>query len=248
MNQLGSTAGGPRGSAAFATTHWSAVLGAGTDSLAASAALEELCRTYWYPLYAYVRRRGYDTHDAQDSTQEFFARLLEKNSLSAVHPRKGKFRSFLLASMNHFLAKEWRREQTQKRGGGQPAFSLDVSAAEDRYKFEPVDALDPEKIFERRWAMTLLEQTLARLRVECSESGKADLFDELKGRLAGEKRQDRYAEIAARLNLTEAAVKKAAERLRDRYAELLRMEIAQTVSEPGDVDEELRDLFRALQA
>ena len=223
------------------------VLSAGIDTPKASAALEELCRTYWYPLYAYVRRRGYDAHDAQDLTQEFFARLLEKNSLSDVHPRKGKFRSFLLGSMNNFLAKEWRRENTQKRGGGQPIFSLDAAAAEDRYKFEPADALDPEKIFERRWAMTLLEQTLARLRQECSESGKADLFNELKGMLAGEKRQHRYAEVAARLDMTEAAVKKAAERLRDRYAELLRMEIAQTVSEPGDVDEELRDLFRALQ-
>jgi RNA polymerase sigma-70 factor (ECF subfamily) len=247
MNQLDSTVGVPQGSATFLSTHWSMVLAAGTDSPAASAALEELCRTYWYPLYAYVRRLGNNPHDAQDLTQEFFARLIKEGSLGSVHPSKGKFRSFLLAAMKHFLAKEWRKENAQRRGGGQPVFSLDAAAAEGHYKLEPVDDQNPEKIFERRWAMTLLDHALAKLRLECSETGKAALFEELKGILVSGKCEHRYAEIAARLKSTEGAVKKAAERMRTRYGEILRMEIAKTVIDPAEVDEELRYLLRALQ-
>ena len=241
----------PKGSPTFATTHWSVVLTAGPDAPEAAAALEELCKTYWYPLYAYVRRKGYDAHNAQDLTQEFFARLLEDNSLRSVDPSKGKFRSFLLASMNNLLAKEWRWEQAEKRGGGRAVISLDGVAAEERYKLEPADDQSPEKIFERRWAIALLERVLARVRAECSAANKAELFDQLKGMLSGEKdQQPRYQEVAARLDMTEAAVKQAARRLRQRYGEFLRMEIAQTVSDPNnpdEIDEEIRYLFRILQ-
>lgn len=235
------------GPATFVTTHWSVVLAVGGDSPAASAALEELCRTYWYPLYAYVRRKGHDVHDAQDLTQEFFARLLRGDSLLQVHPDKGRFRSFLLAAMNHFLAKQWRRETAQKRGGGQAALSLDAAAAEDRYRLEPVDLQTPDKVFERRWAMTLLARALERLRQERKESGQAAVFDALQGLLTGEKCAQPYTQIASQLGLTEDAVKQTAKRLRQRYGELLRQEVAQTVTRPDEVDEELRHLVAAVR-
>lgn len=247
MNPPDSNLPGAHGPAVFVTTHWSLVLAAGGDSPAASAALEELCRTYWYPLYAYVRRKGHEVHDAQDLTQEFFARLLRGNSLAGVQPEKGKFRSFLLAAMNHFLAKEWRRETAQKRGGGQVVFSFDAADAEHRYQLEPVDTRTPERIYERRWAMTLLARVFERLRQERHEAGQGERFDALQGLLTGEKAAQPYAQIARRLGLTEAAVKQDAARLKQRYGQLLRLEVAQTVNRPDEVDAELRHLFAALR-
>jgi DNA-directed RNA polymerase specialized sigma24 family protein len=233
--------------AQFTATHWTVVLAArGAESSAQAQALEELCRTYWYPLYAYARRRGCKPEEAQDLTQEFFARLLEKQFLSAVDPAKGKFRSFLLAALEHLLAKEWRRENALKRGGGKIVLSLDAQEAETRYLLEPKDEMTPERIFERRWAITLLERTMARLRTECSAEGKGRLFELLKGALAGEKCASGYGAVAVELGMTEAAVKMAAHRLRQRYGELLREEIAPTVGTPEEVDEEIHYLFRAV--
>jgi len=230
----------------FVTTHWSVVLTAGrSDSTDARAALEKLCRTYWHPIYAFVRRRGYSAEDAQDLTQEFFARLLEKNWLGDVDPVKGRFRSFLLASLKHFLANEWDKARAQKRGGGQVLIPIDVKTAETSCGFEPADNVTAEKIFERRWALTLLEQVLQRLRDEYVQSGKWRLFEQLKPTLTEESRSVAYAEIATRLDMTEGAVKVAVHRLRQRYRELLRAEIADTVSSPEEVDEEIRALFAA---
>jgi RNA polymerase sigma factor (sigma-70 family) len=235
------------GAGHFTRTQWSVVLlAAEQSSPPAIEALEKLCRTYWYPLYAFVRRRGYGVADAQDLTQEFFSRLLEKRFLDSLDRTKGKFRSFLLAALEHFLAKEWRRANAQKRGGGKVIFSLDDDTAETRYASEPADALTPEKIYERRWAMTLLEQTLARLREECISSDKTRLYELLKGSFSGERNELSYAAIAAQLGTNEGAIKVAAHRLRRRYGELLREEIAQTVDNPEKIDEEVRCLFAAL--
>lgn len=237
----------PHGPAHFATTHWTVVLTAQRqDSSRAFDALSQLCQTYWYPLYAYVRRRGYDAHEAQDLTQEFFARLLEKDSLGSVAREKGKFRSFLLASMNHFLAKEWNRAHRQKRGGGCVIVSLNDDSAENRYRQEPATDLAADKLFERRWAMTLLEGAMTRLRQEFHSAGKASLFDELKVFLSGGRTDEGYAGVAARVKLTEGAVKVAVHRLRKRYGEILREEIVQTVSSPEEVEEEIRYLFQVL--
>ena len=231
--------------AAFATTHWSVVLAAGqsTDT-EASAALEQLCRTYWYPIYAYVRRRGRSPEDAQDLTQEFLARLLATHGLDNVHPNKGRFRSFLLASLNHFLANEWDKAQAQKRGGGTMAISLD--AAEKRYRGEPREEMSPERIFERQWVLTLLAQVAARLRASYEAAGNGPVFEGLQIYLTGEKGLPPYAETAGQLGLSLDAVKKAVERLRWRYGALLREEIAHTVSGPAEVDEEIRHLRAVL--
>jgi RNA polymerase sigma factor (sigma-70 family) len=240
---------GSTGSPAFEPgfqTDWLAVRAAGQSTPEAAGALEKLCRTYWYPLYAYVRRRGHDPHEAQDLTQEFFARLLASPWLQDVHPSKGRFRAFLLASMNHFLANKWRREQAQKRGGGRAVFSLDAVEAEERYRFEPIHDQSPDKVFEHGWAIALLNSVKTRLREEYAASGKRGLFEELKGVLDGEKNQRSHAETATRLGMSEAAVKKTAQRLRERYLALLRAEVAQTVKDPGEVDEEIRCLFAAL--
>jgi RNA polymerase sigma-70 factor (ECF subfamily) len=229
----------------FAPTRWSMVVAAaGGDSTNARKALEHLCETYWYPLYAFVRREGHRADDAQDLTQEFFARLLEKNWLDAVDREKGKFRSFLLAAMRHFLANEWDRTNRLKRGGGQALLSLDAESAESRYALEPVDRMTADRIYERRWALTLLEQVLARLRREFVAAGRERLFDELKPALTGEKLA--YSEIAARLNLNEGAVRVAVHRLRLRYRDLVRAEIAETVAGEDDVDAEVQHLFAAL--
>jgi len=234
--------------AQFATTHWSVVLAAGQSaSTEANQALELLCRTYWYPLYAYVRRKGYDAHVAQDLTQEFFARLLARNYLSVADRNKGKFRSFLLGCLEHFLAREWTRPHAQKRGGGQPLFSLDETDAENRYLREPAHELSAEKIFDRRWATTLLDQAMARLREECLASQKGDLFEKSQNYLSGEKGEASYADLAATLGMSEAAIKVAVHRLRQRYGELVRAEIAQTVASPKEVDEELQYLFAVLR-
>jgi RNA polymerase sigma-70 factor (ECF subfamily) len=236
----------PRPNAAFTTTHWSVVLEAARgDSSQAAEALAQLCRTYWYPLYAYVRRKGYDPHDAEDLTQEFFLRLLEKKYLTVVDRNKGKFRSFLLKSFNHFLHKEWRDAHTHKRGGRLQFLSLD-DAAEQRYLLELTHDMTAERLFDRRWAMTVLDTVMERLREECAASGKAQLFDHLKGALSGDKSQPGYAEVGASLNMTEGAVKTAMHRLRQRYAELLRAEVANTVASQEQVEEELRELIAAL--
>jgi RNA polymerase sigma-70 factor (ECF subfamily) len=232
---------------AFVTTHWSLVVSAGrNDTPRAHSALEKLCRNYWLPIYVFVRRQGHSSHDAQDLTQEFFARLLEKNFLGDADRAKGRFRSFLLAALKHFLANEWDKAKAQKRGGGQILIPIDVATAETSCGVEPADKLTAEKIFERRWALTLLEQVLRRLREEHVCDGREKLFDQLKPTLTEVSRAVRYAEIAARLGTTEGAVKVAVYRLRQRYREVLRAEIADTVASPGEVEDELRNLFAAL--
>jgi len=236
----------PNERAWFTTTHWSVVLqAAGNQSSQASEALSQLCRVYWYPLYAFVRRKGYSPHDAQDLTQEFFARLIEKNSVRAADRNKGRFRTFLLGALDHFLANEWRDARRIKRGGGKPLLSLD-DTAEERYRLEPADTATPERLYERRWALTLLEQSLARLDEECAVDGKRALFDAVKGLLAGERLPGGYSELADKLQMSEGAVMTAVHRLRRRYGELLRAGIAQTVSGPAQVESELRHLFTAL--
>ena len=231
----------------FATTHWSLVAAAGRSSSPESAkALAALCETYWYPLYAYVRRGGHSAHEAQDLTQEFFARLLARRNLRAADRQRGKFRTFLLTSLKNFLANEWRKEQAQKRGGGRASVALDFSAGETRYSLEPAHELTPERIFERRWALTLLDQAITKLRDEYAAKGNAELFEALKGSLGGEAAAAGYAELADRLDMTEGALKTAAHRLRRRCRELLRAEIAQTVAKDADIDDELRELFSAV--
>jgi len=238
----------PGTAAQFATTHWSVVLAAGQSaSPEANQALEMLCRAYWYPLYAYARRKGYDAFAAQDLTQEFFARLLAKNYLSVADRNRGKFRSFLLGSLEHFLAREWTKAHAQKRGGGQPRLSLDEMDAEKRYLLEPAHELTPEKIFDRRWATALLDQAMARLREECLASQKGNLFEKTQNYLSGEKGEASYADLAASLDMSEGAIKVAVHRLRQRYGELVRAEIAQTVASPKEVDEELHYLFAVLR-
>ena len=231
----------------FTTTHWSVVLNAqDTASPLASAALEKLCRAYWYPLYVYLRRQGEDEESAKDLTQGFFARLLEKHYLAQVHPGKGKFRSFLLAALKHFLADERDKARARKRGGGQTFVSLDDSTGEERYRLEPVESMDAEKLFERRWALTLLEQARARLREEYLESGKSSLYERLRVFESGDKTGPPYAELATALGLTEGGVKSAVSRLRQRYRELVREEVANTVDRPEDVDGEIRHLINVI--
>jgi len=231
----------------FALTHWSVVVAAGgSDSTHARTALEKLCRTYWQPIYAFVRRQGHSPHDAQDLTQEFFARLLEKKSLADVDRAKGRFRSFLLASLKHFLANEWDKARAEKRGGGQVLIPIDPHTAETSCGVDPADGVTAEKVFERRWALTLLDHVLQRLREEHVGDGKEALFEQLKLTLTEASRSVPYAEIAARLDMSEGAVKVAVHRLRQRYRELLRLEIAETVTSPAEVEEEIRALFSAL--
>ncbi|HEY9174732.1 MAG TPA: sigma-70 family RNA polymerase sigma factor [Verrucomicrobiae bacterium] len=227
-------------------TEWFTVEAATRPGPAAAEALERLCRTYWYPLYAYVRHRGHEPADAQDLTQEFFAHLLERPWLDGVHPSKGKFRSFLLASMKHFLANEWRRGQAQKRGSGRTLFSLEALAAGDLKNIEPSHHETPDRAFEHHWANAVFDQALARLRSEYTDVGKGALFDSLKGCLKADEGQSNYAEVAKQFGMSRAAVKKAAQRLRERCRVLLREELAHTVPEPGELDEELHWLFTAL--
>jgi RNA polymerase sigma-70 factor (ECF subfamily) len=227
----------------FAITRWSVVLAAGrSETVQSHAALEQLCRIYWYPLYAYVRRRGHSADDAQDLTQEFFARLLQHKWVARADRQRGRFRSFLLSAMSHFLADEWDKARAQKRGGGAPPVPLQFDTAETRYGYEPVDTTTPEQIYERRWALALLEEVLRQLRRAYEEEGKLGLFNELSACLVGERTSLPYVELAGKLGLTEGAVKSAVHRMRQRYRELLRKEIAQTVSEPGEIEEEMRYL------
>jgi RNA polymerase sigma-70 factor (ECF subfamily) len=231
----------------FRTTHWSVVLAASQgDSPHTAAALETLCRSYWPPLYTFIRRRGHSPEEAQDLTQEFFARFLKRSDLGLTSPEKGRFRSFLLAMLKNFLANEWHREQCQKRGGGQVAIALDAEPVEARYELELTDSATPENLFERHWAFTVLDQTMHRLREEYAGSGKSDLFDLLKETLSGQKRTTPRAELAARCGISVGAIDVAVHRLRRRYGELLREEIGHTVSQPGEVEEEIRHLKAVL--
>jgi RNA polymerase sigma-70 factor (ECF subfamily) len=234
--------------AAFTTTHWSVILTAtDKDPQESARALEALCRAYWPPLYAYVRRSGYERGDAQDLTQSFFARLLAKDYLSQAQLDKGRFRSFLLASLKHFLANEWDRAKALKRGGGREFISWDDPEVEARLSVELAPSRTPENAFERQWALTLLDQVFARLRDECVAAGKVELFDTLRVYLSGEKAAASYAEAGAQLSLSAGAVQVAVHRLRRRYGELLRAEIASTVERPEEVDAELRYLFTSLR-
>ncbi|NLE37726.1 MAG: sigma-70 family RNA polymerase sigma factor [Pirellulaceae bacterium] len=235
----------PRGER-FATTRWTMVLCAGGgQSPESRAALAVLCESYWFPLYAFVRRAGHSVDDAQDLTQEFFARLLAQPLLERADREKGKFRTFLLAAMKHFLADQWDRARAQKRGGGRAVVSFDAMDAEARYRLEPADDLTPERIFERQWALALLEHVLSRLESEMASDGRSPLFDALKDTLGGG-RSATHAAIAAELGMTEGAVKVAAHRLRRRYRTLLREEIAQTVAGPDEVGDEIRYLLSCL--
>jgi RNA polymerase sigma-70 factor (ECF subfamily) len=209
----------------------------------AAASLEKLCRLYWPPLYAFIRRQGESPEDAQDLTQEFFLRLLDKDYLKAVEQGKGRFRSFLLASLKHFLSNERDKARAQKRGGGHFPLPLDFSSAETHLHFQPTDNITPETIFERRWATTLLEQTLSRLRREYAAEGKEPLFEQLKTTLTEGRGTVAYSTLAVTLNISEAAVKMAVHRLRRRYRECLRAEIAQTVAAPDEIEDELRHVM-----
>jgi DNA-directed RNA polymerase specialized sigma24 family protein len=230
----------------FATTRWTVVLAAGGGSAPqAKVALEELCRTYWYPLYAYVRRQGQTRENAEDLTQAFFARFLEKNYLEGLSSHKGKFRAFLLAALKHFLANEWDRARRQKRGSGVLPLSLDWQDAEMRYQIDPADNLSPDKLFDRAWAVTLLEKVIVRLREENVSEGKIKLFEQLKPFLMAGTGAIPYGAAAVALGLSEGAVRVAVHRLRRRYRELLREEIAQTLSEPAQAEEEIQALFCA---
>ena len=231
----------------FATTRWTVVLAAGLRGAPqADVALEELCRTYWYPLYAYVRRQGHSREDAEDLTQSFFARLLDKNFLEGISSEKGKFRAFLLVAVKRFLANEWDRANRQKRGGGQSPLSLDWQEADTRYQVNPADNLSPDRLFDRAWAMATLERVITRLRDEHRAEDKAALYEQLKPFLMVGKNEIRYAQAGAALELTEGAVRVAVHRLRRRYRELLREEIVQTLSDPAQADEEMQALFSAL--
>lgn len=239
----------PRRKQHFATTCWSIVVAAGgTESDDARVAFSELCQTYWHPLYAYIRSRGYSAADAQDLTQAFFTRLFEKHSLEVADRQRGKFRSFLLASLDHFLSNELDRARAQKRGGGRLPISLDFAAGESRVNLEPAHQLTAERLFERHWALALLDTVVERLEAEYREAGKARHFESLREALAGDRDRPDYAAIGQRLDLTADAARQAAHRLRKRYRTLLREEVGRTVADPAEVDEELAALFRALGA
>jgi RNA polymerase sigma-70 factor (ECF subfamily) len=231
----------------FATTHWSVVLAAGREGESGDAALGRLCETYWEPIYFFLRGQGRSPEEAMDLTQGFLARLLERRDLGVPSPERGRFRAYLLGALRHFMLNESRRERARKRGGGAPILSLDFQAAESHFALEPADLRTPERLYERRWALATLEAVLGKLERECAEEGKSALFARLKGHLAGERQDARYGAIAADLGMTEGAVKAAAHRLRSRYRTLLRATIADTLSQPAQIDEEIRHLIAALE-
>lgn len=237
----------PSGAGRFATTQWSIILAA-SDSASTQhePALTTLCQMYWFPLYVYLRRRGYDSHQAEDYTQGFFAGILERKGLQKANPKYGKFRSFLLASLKNFLADEWDRDRAQKRGGDKKALSLDFDTAASWYEQDSAHHMSPEKLFERSWALTVLTSAMDRLKTESTVSDKQQLFDCLKIYLTAEKDAVPYKDVTVKLGMTEGAVKVAVHRLRRRYRELVRDEIAQTVTTEAQIDEEIRDLFAAL--
>src|SRR5436190_5061192 len=231
----------------FNTTHWSLVLAARGGTAEAQVALEKLCRVYWYPLYAFVRRQGRNREDAEDLIQGFFARLLERKDLETVQRERGRFRSYLLVSLKHFMLNAQLRAGAEKRGGGQPIISLDEVEAEKKFAREPVDNSTPEKIFERRWALALLDTVLERLRREHEATGRLRLFDTLRCFLSDEPAEQSQAQIGAQLGLSTGAVKQAVRRLRQRYRELLREEVANTVATAADIDDEVRHLVAVLR-
>jgi RNA polymerase sigma factor (sigma-70 family) len=230
--------------AKFRTTRWSLIAAAGGSTTERRAALHELCELYWHPVYAFVRRSGRAAPDALDLTQGFFTRILEKNDLATADPERGRFRSWLLGALRHFLANEWDRERAQKRGGGVPALSIDAVMAEGRYVHELADPLTPERLYERRWAITLLEHVVDELGQECAAAGQAARFERLKGSLVGA--EPSYEELAAELGEAAGTLRVAVHRLRRRYRDLLRAHIADTVERSEDVDEEIRHLLGAL--
>jgi len=230
----------------FATTRWSLVLDARErGSRASEQALAELCESYWFPLYAFVRRQGHGPEDAADLTQAYFAKLLEKGYLQDVRPEAGRFRSFLLASLKHFLYNEWDRQQAQKRGGHLKKISLDAQLAENRYSVEPVERLTPEDMFEQHWALTVLERALGQL-VEDTPESKRNRLEKLRPFLIGGGSETPYREIAEELGISESGVKVAVHRLRRRFGMVLRQEIEQTVANPDEVDDEIRYLLECL--
>ncbi len=231
----------------FATTSWSLVLAAGRKDAGAQTALEALCCTYWYPLYTYVRRKGYAPEDASDVIQGFFTHLLEKDVLAASDRQRGRFRTFLLTVLQRFLIKQRDRAAAQKRGGGRRRLSIDVSSAEERYRLEPFHELTPERIYERRWALTLLENVLRRLEQDCTSKGQEQLFERLRPFLVANRTGPSYAALAAETGSSEGALKVAVHRLRRRYRELLQEEVAQTVETPEEIQEELNHLREALR-
>jgi RNA polymerase sigma-70 factor (ECF subfamily) len=233
--------------ACFPTTHWGRILQAGDPAAPeARSALEGLCRDYWFPLYAFVRRKGYDPETAQDRVQGTFAELLARDDLRGLDPGRGRFRSFLMACCAHHLARHHDRERTVKRGGGRHLISIDTLAAESHLGGEPAHDLTPERLFERRWALTLLDRVLAGLDAEMARSSRRTLYERLRPSLLGQEGAPSYRAIAAAVGVSEGAVKMAAQRLRARYREVLREEIARTVADPAEIDAEIRDLLGAL--
>lgn len=237
---------GSRPGREFLTTHWSVVLAAGQESPQGVAALEDLCRVYWKPLYSYVRRQGHDTHEAQDLTQEFFSRLLQKHYLELADPARGRFRTFLLTSLKRFLINDWKHACRQKRGGGEQPLSLDGQFERDDHVFEAAAGLSPDQIYEKRWAEALLEEVLRKLEGDYEAVGMERLFHELKVYIWGEKNALSYVQIGEQLGLTEGAVKVAAHRMRRRFRELLRSELSNTVADPKDIEAELQYLFEVI--
>jgi RNA polymerase sigma factor (sigma-70 family) len=247
MHSRDPDAPGDTSAATFETTRWSVVLAAGGRASAQSEqALARLCESYWPPLYSYIRRRGYPADAAQDLTQAFFTRLLEKKTLSAANRDRGKFRCFLLASMKHFLANESDRRKAQKRGGHLQLISFDAAVFEERYVGEASDDLSPERLFDRRWATTLLKLVLDELRRQLITEGKVKFFDRVKGHLAGEESELSHRELSAAVGMSEAALKVAIHRLRRRYGKLIRQHIGQTVGSPAEVEDELKHLLAAV--
>lgn len=239
--------GGVLDQAVFGTTHWSVVLAAANEAKPeGAAALETLCRAYWYPIYVFIRRQGYGEADAQDLTQGFFCHILSRRFLERASPDKGRFRSFIIASLKYFLADELGRLQAQKRGGGRIPVFLDAQSAEERYRLEPVERLDPEKLFERRWAVTLLNRVLDRLETEFVKAGKARLMEQLRQFLLEDDGSVTYREVAARLGMSEGAVKVAVHRMRQRYRNLFRDEVVQTLADPAEAEDEMRQVFAAI--
>jgi RNA polymerase sigma-70 factor (ECF subfamily) len=237
----------PAAAMGFHTTHWTMVLAAREqDGEVGRLALASLCSTYWYPLYAFIRRQGASPHEAEDLTQEFFRRFLERNSIGSVRPAAGKFRSFLLACLKNFLANERERAQAQRRGGSQPLVSLDGSEAETRYSLEPPDTRPAEAVFERRWAFAVLERTMTELRREYAAGEKSDLFESLQGFLPNGQGSVCKAELAAKRGVSVGAIDVAIHRLRQRFGFLLRTQVAQTVSTESEVEEEIRHLISVL--